>query len=104
MPKRDVCDLLLKMSKTETSLLDVFKVTVFLSATMPFDMEAGTLQLTYDGHVDNLEATYQNPSHTEMDDGVNWLEVCRSTGVIQELHRRTLFLLFTSNARGQGGF
>lgn len=75
---------------------------------MPFDMEAGTLRRTYDGHVDNLEVTYQNPPRIEMDDGVNWLEDCCSAGVIQEFHRRTFFFflffwLFTSNARGQGG-
>ncbi|CAG8026292.1 unnamed protein product [Penicillium salamii] len=75
---------------------DVFRLAVFLSATMPFDMEAGTLKLAYDGHVDTLEAKHQRPTNTEhskMDESVNWLEDCRTAGVIQEFKARRAHLL-----------
>ncbi|KAJ5788008.1 hypothetical protein N7457_002998 [Penicillium paradoxum] len=74
---------------------DVFKVAVFLSATMPFDMEAGLLTLMYNGHVDTIEAKYQsqsNAAHCEIDNNVNWLEDCRTAGVIQEFQARRAHL------------
>ncbi|KAJ5715841.1 uncharacterized protein N7483_013022 [Penicillium malachiteum] len=71
--------------------MELFKVAVFLCATMPFDLEAGTLKLSYNGHVDNLEAEYQPPENEENskgDEAINWLQDCRAAGVIQEFQAR----------------
>ncbi|KAE8150833.1 hypothetical protein BDV25DRAFT_171872 [Aspergillus avenaceus] len=70
---------------------DVFKFAVFLSAIMPFDMEAGSLKLTYDDDVDTLEAEYQGATNSQgsmTHNHLNWLNDCRATSVIAEWQGR----------------
>ena len=64
-----------------------FKFAIFFSATMPFDMSAGKLRLTLEG--DNLTAIHQGSGFIELEDkNIDWLQDCRSVGVIEEFESR----------------
>ena len=69
-----------------------FKMGVFLSSTMPFDFGSGILRLKDDG-VNGLKATHfengsQVPSPGQHE--VDWINDCRSKGVIEEFEARRL--------------
>ena len=70
------------------SLADPFKMAVFLSTTMPFDLGSGKLRLTYDG-INSLTAVHQNDNGDNLDEtGIDWMTDCRSAAVIDEFEAR----------------
>lgn len=70
------------------SLADPFKMAVFLSSTMPFDLRGGKLHLTYDG-INSLTAVHQNDNGDNLEEiGVDWMADSRSAGVIDEFEAR----------------